>query len=95
MLLVPPVQGCLLSKMNYEEPIHQSLTSPILWAGVPRTLLIFEGIIDVILVAIFQNIKVLSVFLLIHGIMVFFTQSDPQWLDVFLESKEFKKHYYR
>ncbi len=81
--------------MKFEEPIHQSLTSPILWMGVPRTLLICEGILGAILVVVFQNIKILSIFLFIHGTMVFLTQSEPQWLDVFLESRKYKKHYYR
>lgn len=81
--------------MNYEEPIHQSLTSPVLWMGVPRVLLILEGFIGALLGIIFKNVSIVILLAIMHGIMVFFTKIDPKWLDVFLESKEFEKHYYR
>lgn len=81
--------------MNYEETIHQSLTSPILWMGVPRVLLILEGFFGAILGIIFKNVSIVILLAIIHAVMVFFTKTDPKWLDVFLESKEFKKHYYR
>lgn len=81
--------------MDFEEPIHQSLTAPVLWMGVPRALTICEGFIGAILGIIFKNVSIVILIAIIHGIMVFFTKEDPKWLDVFLESKEFEKHYYR
>lgn len=81
--------------MDFEEPIHQSLTAPVLWMGVPRKLLIIEGGIGALLGMIFKNVSIIAVLAVLHGVMVFFTNNDPQWLEVFHESKEFEKHYYR
>jgi len=80
---------------NFEAPIYRSLTLPILWMGVPRTVLILEAFVSLLLVFYLHTVVPLVGIGVIHGVCVLQAQKDPMFLDVFLDARHYAKYYYR
>ena len=78
---------------GYVVPIRRSLTQPMLWMGVPRTLLILEFVLALIFGVLFKTIMVVFVIVGIHFVCRFLTHNDPQFHEVFLRYLRNKSYY--
>lgn len=78
---------------GYRIAIHNSLTQPILMAGVPRRFAILNGTLCAAFVLGLQAIMTLPIFLLVHGVAVYLTKKDPYFFDVMVRHLRQKTFY--
>ncbi len=78
---------------GYRIPLHQSLTTPILLAGLPRRLAILHTTIAAAVVLGLQEIYLLPVFLVTHLLAMLLTKHDAYFFEVILRHLR-KKLYY-
>lgn len=74
-------------------PIHQSLTEPILLAGVPREIAILNGTLAAALGLGLQSWFAVPLCLVIHILAVMGTKKDKQFFDCFRRSLKQKNYY--
>ena len=73
--------------------LHNSLTTPILLAGVPRELAILNWTICLALVLGLHAVYLLPFFVIFHLAAVFFAKRDPYFFAVILRHLRHKKYY--
>ena len=73
--------------------LHNSLTTPILLAGVPREFAILNWTISAALVLGLRAIYLLPFFVIFHVVGVFFAKRDPYFFAVILRHLRQKKYY--
>jgi len=78
---------------GYRIKIHDSLTMPILFAGVPRRFAILNGTLCAALVLGLHAFYLLPLFVLIHIVVAIFAKKDPYFFDVILSHIRQKKFY--
>jgi len=71
-----------VSVAGYQIPIHQSLTQPILLAGVPRKFAVLNGTIASALVLGLHALWGIPICLVIHIAAVIMTQKDPYFFEI-------------
>ena len=68
---------------GFEVPVHQSLTQPVLLAGVPRSFALFNltatGVLTLGLGVWWLS---LPIGLTLHSVAVYLTANDPLWFEV-------------
>jgi type IV secretory pathway TrbD component len=66
-------------------PLFQSLTQPILMAGVPRTFFILNGMTGVILTIPLQLFYIgIPLAIILHTIAAWFTRRDPHFFEILM-----------
>ena len=78
---------------GYRLKIHNSLITPILFAGVPRRLAILNGTICAALVLGLHAFYMLPIFVLIHLLAALLTKKDPYFFDVVMKHIRQKRFY--
>jgi type IV secretion system protein VirB3 len=78
---------------DFTAPVYQSLTSPVLMGGVPRTLAILNGMLTATLVLNLHQLWALPVGLALHGLAVLLTRYDPQFVDVLRTHVRYRTYY--
>lgn len=78
---------------GYRLKVHDSLITPILFAGVPRRFAILNGTICAALVLGLHAFYMLPIFILIHVMAALFTKKDPYLFDVVLKHIKQKRFY--
>lgn len=79
---------------GYRIPIHNSLTTPLLLAGAPRTFTIINGTVCAAFVLALHALFTLPIFIILQLIAVFLAKKDPYFFDVLLRHLK-QKSYYR
>ena len=79
---------------GYRIPIHNSLTQPLLMAGVPRRFAILNGTLCAAFVLGLQALMTLPIFIVIHLVAAYLTKKDPYFFDVMLRQLR-QKDFYR
>jgi type IV secretory pathway TrbD component len=69
--------------MNFEIPIHASLTQVIMIGGVPREIAILNGTLTAALVLGLHSFWGIPVGIILHGFAVRLSNKDAQFLEVF------------
>lgn len=82
-----------MSAPGYRINLHNSLTTPVMLGGVPRGFAILNGTICAALVLGLRAIYLLPLFVVFHGIAVFFAKKDPDFFDVVLRLLKQKRFY--
>ena len=68
---------------GFEVPLHRSLTEPILLAGAPRTVTIFNGTLAASVgLGLRLWVAGILLWLVAHAIAVLATKKDPDFVDV-------------
>ncbi|MCD6048378.1 MAG: transporter substrate-binding protein [Gammaproteobacteria bacterium] len=80
-------------KQTDQVKVYQSLTTPILLAGVPRQFAILNGTFCAALVLGLQSFYALPVCIALHVIGVIFTKKDPNFFSVMLRHLKQKNYY--
>lgn len=75
------------------QPIHRSLTEPILIMGVPRAFAFLNGTIGLGFIVSLHTFYILPFNILFHLIAVAVTKKDPLFFDVFKVHFWQKKYY--
>ena len=83
-----------MSTPGFSIAIHNSLTSPILLAGVPRQLAILNGTLAAAVVFGLHSLWILPVCLGLHVGAMMLAKKDPYFFQVILRHIH-KKSYYR
>lgn len=78
---------------GFEVPIHRSLTSPLLMAGVPREVAIINGTFTASIVLGLQFFWGIPIGILLHTMAVYATKRDPQFFEVLRRSMRLKPFY--
>lgn len=78
---------------GYQIPIHQSLTQPILLAGVPRKFAVLNGTIAAALVLGLHSLWGIPVCLVIHIAAVIMTKKDPYFFEIMRRHIKQKSYY--
>ncbi len=73
--------------------IFQSLTMPILLAGVPRQFAILNGTLCAALVFAMQNLYIIPICLILHLIAVALTKKDAHFFTVMIRHLRQKTYY--
>jgi type IV secretory pathway TrbD component len=81
-----------------EHPLHPSLVRPILYFGVERPVIAFEGtLIAGLLFSVGPQLTTLlvaaAVVLVVHPTMAWLTARDPQITEVYLRSRSYADYY--
>lgn len=63
---------------GYEIHVHQSLTVPLTMAGVPRDVMIFNGMMTASFVMVLHTLWILPFSLIIHLVFVSASRADPE-----------------
>ncbi len=79
---------------GYRITIHNSLTQPLLMAGVPRRFAILNGTLCAAFVLGLQALMTLPIFIIIHVLAAYLTKKDPYFFDVLLRHLR-QKDFYR
>lgn len=80
---------------GYEVPLHRSLSQPMLWMGLPRSLFfltVFAGIFGGIILKSFMAIGVAAA---VYLMCRFLARYDKQFHQVFMANRYYKKFYYQ
>ena len=77
----------------YDVPFIRGLTEPALIAGVPKNVLVFNGIFAIFLIMNFGFFYILIVTLLFHFVAMYVCKGDNQFFDC-LKSYKSKEKYY-
>ena len=78
---------------GFSIPIHQSLTQPILLAGVPREIAIINSTIGAAVTLGLQSFYALPICLLVHWGAIFLAKKDPYFFTVIKRHLQKKKFY--
>lgn len=68
--------------MRWSDPTYRSLTQPVLWGGVPRSLFLGNVCLGLSLASLLNNFLLLAMFVPMHFLMRWLTKRDPQWHEV-------------
>lgn len=78
---------------NWNIPIHQSLTQPILVGGAPREFTILNCTFTLVLVFGLNSILALPIGMALHAVAVRIAKRDPYFLDTFRRHLSYKDFY--
>lgn len=78
---------------GYQVPIHNSLTTPILLAGVPRRFAILNGTLAAALVLGLHSWLGIPICLVLQFIGVFLTKRDPYFFEIIRRHVKQKNFY--
>jgi type IV secretion system protein VirB3 len=78
---------------GYQIAVHNSLTTPILLAGAPRTFTILNGTCGAAITLGLHSWYALPIFFLAQGLMIYFTKQDPYFLQTTLRHIKQKDYY--
>ncbi|WP_116963293.1 VirB3 family type IV secretion system protein [Fastidiosibacter lacustris] len=73
--------------------IHNSLTTPLLTAGVPRQFFILNGTLGAAIVLGMQSWYGIPIFIVLHTVAVLMTKKDPQFFQVMVRHIKQKNYY--
>ena len=82
-----------MSTPGYQVTIHNSLTTPLLLGGAPRTFTILNGTFCAALALGMHSLYIIPLTLLLQVSMVALTKQDPYCMDVALRHMKQKKYY--
>ena len=77
----------------WELPVHRSLVKPVFWGGVPRIVLISEILVAVLGFSILKTFTIVVLVAIAHFIFRYFSQTDPDFADVFFRSAKHDMYY--
>lgn len=78
---------------GYRVSLHNALTTPVMFGGVPRNFAILNWTACAALVLGMRLIYLLPIFLGLHIAAVFLAKKDPDFFDVILRMLKQKKFY--
>ncbi|MFZ9035025.1 MAG: VirB3 family type IV secretion system protein [Francisellaceae bacterium] len=73
--------------------IHNSLTTPMLTAGVPRQFFILNATLCAAIVLGMQSWYGIPIFIILHTIAVMMTKKDPQFFQTMVRHVKQKNYY--
>jgi type IV secretory pathway TrbD component len=73
--------------------IHNSLTTPILSAGVPRQFMILNGTLVAAITFGMQSLYGIPIGIILHVAMAMMTKKDPNFFQAMLRHIKQKSHY--
>jgi type IV secretory pathway TrbD component len=73
--------------------IHNSLTTPLLTAGVPRQFFILNGTLGAAIVLGMQSWYGIPIFIIMHTVVVLMTKKDPQFFQVMVRHVKQRNYY--
>ncbi|MDA0912011.1 MAG: VirB3 family type IV secretion system protein [Proteobacteria bacterium] len=73
--------------------IHNSLTTPLLTAGVPRQFFILNGTLGAAIVLGMQSWYGIPIFIIMHTVAVLMTKKDPQFFQVMVRHVKQRNYY--
>lgn len=79
--------------VGYQVPIHNSLTTPLLLGGAPRTFTILNGTFCAAIALGLHSWYVLPISAILQGVMAFLTKRDPYAGQVILRHIKQKNYY--
>lgn len=79
---------------GYVIPFHRSLTQPLYWMGVPRSVLLIEIFGGILGGVIFKTFIVPIIAVGVHMLFRYFGGRDPDFHKVFWASKGYKSYYH-
>jgi len=82
-----------VSVPGYRIPVHQSLTRPLLLAGVPRTFAILNGTAAAAIVLGLHNPWVLPLHLALHVMVAVLTHRDVHLLEIVVRQMRSRTYY--
>ena len=78
---------------DYAAPVYRSLSQPILFAGVPRTLALFLGLFTTGMVLNLQVWWFLPVGIGLHLLAAAVTRADPEWVQTLRRHMHYRAYY--
>ena len=82
-----------MEPLGYRVAVHNSLTSPLLLAGVPRTFAILNGTFAAAITFGLQSLYAIPICLLAHVVAMFLTKKDPYFFKILMRHIKQKKYY--
>lgn len=79
--------------MNHRQKVPKALTTPQTIAGGHRKAVIFNGILAAVTIFASFSLLYVPLFMMTHGMIIYATKKDPQWLEVLIRYMRNKKIY--
>lgn len=74
--------------------VIKCLTEPILWAGVPREIFLFNVMIAVLMVMMFHFIHYIAIAAVAHLAFVYLTKREPMFFQIFFRARRLNKYFW-
>lgn len=78
---------------DFTAPVCQALTTPMLWAGVPRNFGILNCVLTLAAVFGFHWYWYLGIGPPLHCIVKAITKYDPYWIEILVRSLRYHRYY--
>jgi len=82
-----------MSTAGYQVPIHNSLTTPLLLGGAPRTFTLLNGTFCAAIGLGLHSWMIIPISLILQGVMAVLTKKDPYAGEVILRHVKQKNYY--
>lgn len=82
-----------MEPLGYRVAIHNSITTPLLLAGVPRTFAILNGTFAAATVFGMQTFYALPICVVAHVVAMVLTKKDPYFFKILMRHLHQKKYY--